>query len=67
MPSPAAPPLGSHSKGPRETHHPWLDPSEGPGGAEPACGCFKAGPWRRDQVSNGETGQVAIAQSSRGP
>lgn len=47
---PAAPPPCSHSKGPRGTHHTWLDPSQGPGGAEPACAALR-------QVPGGGTGK----------
>lgn len=43
---------------------PLARPSERPGGAESACGCFKAGAWRRDQVINGETREFQGDMSS---
>lgn len=46
---------------------PLAGPQRGARRSRASLCCFKAGPWRRDQVSNGETGQVAIAQSSREP
>lgn len=49
----------------RDTTSGW-DPARGRRSRASLC-CFKAGPWRRDQVSHGETRQVAMAQSSREP